>query len=93
MFVFSASATSKTPQSNFSVGVKIPFIVYIDFKDLFGAEKLCQLYLMQEGFQNVVVEKRKLIPNEKMKPDFIANDTAIKEALDTGYMVQMFEAH
>ncbi len=93
MYVFSVTATSKTPQSSFSAGVKIPFIVYIDFKDLYGAEKLCQLYLMQESFENVEIEKRKLIPNDKLTKTFIDNDAAIKAALDTGYMIQMFDAH
>jgi hypothetical protein len=93
MFIFSVSACSDKAQSGFSAGSKIPFIVYIDFKDLFGAENLCRLYLMQEGFKDISIEKRKMLVKEKLDPALIEKDPAMQEALNIGYMIQMFEAH
>ncbi len=93
MFIFSATAKSKKDQPGFKAGESIPFIVYIDFKDMFGAEKLCQIFLFKEGFHDIHIEKRKLIPNDKLDSKLIENDKALAEALESGYMIQMFEAH
>lgn len=93
MFIFSATAKSKKDQPGFKSGESIPFIVYIDFKDMFGAEKLCQIFLFKEGFHDIHIEKRKLIPNDKLDSKLIENDKALAEALESGYMIQMFEAH
>jgi len=92
MYIFSATAKTRKAIDDFKADDKVPFIVYIDYKDLFGAEKLCQLYLLNEGFYEVKIEKRKMIPAEKLLP-LIDKDKAIQEALETGYMVQMFDAH
>lgn len=93
MFIFSASAKSKKEQPGFKIGDSIPFIVYIDFKDMFGAEKLAQILLFKEGFHDIHIEKRKLIPNDKLDAEMVKNDKALAEALDSGYMIQMFDAH
>ncbi len=93
MFIFSATAQSKKDVPGFKTGDTIPFIVYVDFKDMFGAEKLCQILLFKEGFHEIHIEKRKLIPNDKLDPKMIENDKAMAEALKSGYMIQMFDAH
>lgn len=92
MYIFSASAKTRKAIDGFRADEQVPFIVYIDFKDLFGAEKLCQLYLLNEGFYEVKIEKRKMVPEETLLP-MIDKDKAIQEALETGYMIQMFDAH
>ncbi|MCV6615136.1 MAG: hypothetical protein OIF35_09180 [Cellvibrionaceae bacterium] len=93
MYIFSATAKTQLDRPGFKAGSSVPFIVYIDFKDMFGAEKLCQLFLLKEGFSEVHIEKRKLIPNDKLSPELIDKDPAIAEALASGYMIQMFDAH
>lgn len=93
MFIFSVSASSEQARPGFAAGSKIPFIVYIDFKDLFGAENLCRLYLMQEGFKDIQIEKRKMLVKDKLDPVLIEKDPAMREALSSGYMIQMFDAH
>lgn len=68
------------------------FIVYINFLDLFGAEQLCKIYLMQSGFTDVDIEKRKFFSREKLEDkDLLLADPALKEALESGYMIRMFE--
>jgi hypothetical protein len=94
MYVFSASAKTPKPFDDFSENDEVPFIVYINFKDLFGAQKLCTLYLMQQGFHDVVIEKRKLIEDRFLQDKkLIQADKALKEALDDGYSIQVFSAH
>ena len=94
MYVFSANATTDKPFDDFAAGDEVPFIVYINFRDLFGAEQLCGLYLKQQGFRNPRIEKRKLIENRYLEnPKFLKADPALKEALETGYSIQVFAAH
>lgn len=94
MYVFSANARSNKDFDSFRQGDDVPFIVYINFKDLFGAEQLCQLYLLQQGFENPSIDKRKMIENKFLSdPKLIAADPALKEALDSGYSIQLFSAH
>ena len=72
----------------------VPFIVYINFKDLFGAENLCKLYLMQQGFYDIVIEKRKMIEAKYMQDKkLLKADKPMQEAVDSGYSIQIFEAH
>ena len=94
MYLFSINATAKTTHGEFTEGEKAPFIVYIDFKDMFGAENLAKLFVMAEGFTKVEIEKRKLIDNTHI-PDnpALAKDPQILEALAKGYCVQAFSAH
>jgi hypothetical protein len=94
MYLFSVNATSKTTQGEFTEGEKAPFIVYVDFKDMFGAEKLAQLFVMAEGFRDVQIIKRKLINNDHIAENpALAKDPQVIEALKKGYCVQAFSAH
>ncbi|WP_373090056.1 hypothetical protein [Zhongshania sp.] len=94
MYLFSINATAKITHGEFTEGEQAPFIVYIDFKDMFGAENLAKLFVMAEGFTKVEIEKRKLIDNAHI-PDnpTLAKDPQILEALVKGYCVQAFNAH
>ena len=94
MYVFSVNARTPKAIEGFSKGAEVPFIVYINFKDLFGAEQLCQLYLLQQGFEKPTIEKRKLIDDKFLQdPKLIAADPALKEALESGYSIQVFSSH
>lgn len=94
MYLFSVNATAKKTQGEFTEGEQAPFIVYVDFKDMFGAEKLAQLFVMAEGFRDVTVIKRKLIGNTQIPSNpALAKDPQIIEALAKGYCVQAFSAH
>ena len=93
MFVFSVNAKAREAQEGIEVGEQVLFIVYINFKDLFGAEQLCKIYLMRAGFTEVGIDNRKLIQPKLLKDKrVVAADKALKEALDSGYMIQMFES-
>ncbi|MCF7982700.1 MAG: hypothetical protein K9K86_12010, partial [Pseudomonadales bacterium] len=66
----------------------------INFKDALGAEKLCQLYLLRAGFTDVDIEKRKALDDKLFQNSKIVNaDSALKEALDRGYSIQLFDLH
>lgn len=94
MFIFSVNATTPKAIDDFAKGAEVPFIIYINFKDLFGAEQLCRSYLLQQGFERPAIEKRKLI-DEKFLNDqkLIDADPALKEALNSGYSIQVFSSH
>jgi hypothetical protein len=94
MYVFSVNARTPKAFEGFAKGAEVPFIVYINFKDLFGAEQLCQIYLKQQGFERPAIEKRKLI-GEKFLVDqkLIDADIALKEALTSGYSIQIYSSH
>ena len=94
MYAFSVSAKTPKPFDDFAENDEIPFIVYIHFKDLFGAQKLCKLYLKQQGFFDIVIEKRKLIEDKFLQDKKLLNaDKALKEAVEEGYSIQVFSAH
>ncbi len=94
MYVFSANAKTRDALDDFPAGAQVPFIVYINFKDLYGAEQLCQLYLMKNGFYDAVIAKRKLIENRFLSdPKLIAADPSLQEAINSGYAIQIFNAH
>lgn len=94
MYVFSANARAGKSFEDFRQGDEVPFIVYINFKDLFGAEQLCQLYLLQQGFEQPSIDKRKMIEHKYLSDQkLIDADPALKEALDSGYSIQLFSAH
>ena len=94
MYVFSANARATEDFDNYAKGQEVPFIIYINFKDLFGAEQLCRLYLIQEGFEKPTIDKRKLIEESFLQDKkLIDADHALKEALDTGYSIQIFSSH
>jgi len=92
MYIFSANGKAKKAFDDIQEGQKVPFIVYINFKDLFGAEQLCKVYLMRAGFTEIEIENRKLVPsNLTSDPRVIAADKAMAEAIKDGYMIQMFD--
>ncbi len=91
MYVFSVTGTARKPQPHIQVGQKVPFIVYINFKDLFGAEQLCKVYLMKAGFTDITIEKRKGIERLAKNAKAVAADKWLKEAVDRGYSIQMFD--
>ena len=89
MFLFSMNASSRKDQGEFKKDEEVPFIVYIDFKDLFGAEQLATLFVMREGFRDVnIIKRRQIKIDAGMK-----KDPQIQQALDKGYCVQAFSAH
>lgn len=92
MYVFSANATARSTRTGLEPGRQMPFIVYIDFKDLFGAEQLCKVYLIKAGFSNVEIEKRQFISADKLEDEqLMLADSALEEARQAGYMIRMFE--
>lgn len=92
MYIFSANATAKKAREGVKEGQRMPFIVYVNFIDLFGAEQLCKIYLMRAGFTEIEIEKRKLVPsNLTSDARVIAADKAMAEAIKSGYMIQMFD--
>lgn len=92
MYIFSANATARKARDDIKEGQRVPFIVYINFIDLFGAEQLCKIYLMRAGFTDIDIEKRKLVPSNLLKDErVIAADKAMREAVKGGYMIQMFD--
>ncbi len=93
MYIFSLNATARDDKHGFKAGEVLPFIVYIDFKDLFGAEKLAQIFLMREGFGDAHVVKRKHLGEEQLQQPALRNDPQIAEALRSGYAMQVFESH
>lgn len=91
MYAFSVTATAQKEIDDYQVGDQALFIVYIHFKDLFGAEALCKLFLMREGFGDVVIEKRQPIGEDKLQdPRIVQADKALAEALSQGYALQLF---
>lgn len=95
MYLFSLNAVSKTSNADFKEGEEVPFIVYIDFADLFGAEQLARVFVMREGFRDVKIEKRKHVDNRTLSEGKggLAQDPKVQEALAKGYCVQAFSAH
>lgn len=93
MYVFSVSAKAKKARDGVEVGQKVPFIVYINFKDLFGAEQLCKVYLLKAGFTDVVIEERKGMERLAKNAKAVAADRRLKEAVDRGYSIQMFDEY
>ncbi|WP_019530552.1 hypothetical protein [Dasania marina] len=94
MYVFSVNATTPQPFDDFKAGDVVPFMVYLNFKDLSGAELLCKFYVEQAGFEKVAIDKRKMIAEQFLSdPKLIAADPNMKDAMETGYAIQVFSAH
>ena len=92
MYVFSVMAKAVKAREGIAVGQQVPFIVYINFLDLFGAENLCKIYLMRAGFTEAVIENRKKLPQTTTSDKrVLMADKALKDAIDAGYHIQMFD--
>lgn len=91
MYAFSVSGTARKDLEHTKAGDTVPFIVYINFKDLFGAEQLCKVYLMRAGFTDIKIEKRKGMERLAKNARAVAADKWLKEAVDRGYSIQMFD--
>jgi hypothetical protein len=92
MYIFSVTGVARKAMDDIEAGQSMPFIVYINFKDLFGAEQLCKIYLYKSGFTDVEIEKRKLVEKKLLDdPRVLAADKVLKDALDSGYSIQMFD--
>lgn len=92
MYVFSMMAKAVRVREGISVGQQVPFIVYINFQDLFGAENLAKIYLMRAGFSEAVIENRKKLPSSATSDKrVLLADKALKDAVDAGYHIQMFD--
>lgn len=92
MYVFSVTAKATKPRQEITVGQPVPFIVYINYLDLFGAENLCKLYLLRAGFNEAVIENRKLLPATTLANKKIVNsNAALKDAIGAGYHIQIFD--
>lgn len=92
MYIFSCNATAKIARENVAEGESMPFIVYINYEDLFGAEHLCKLYLMRAGFRDIVIEERKTI-NEKVIGKLKQRDEDAIAAIKKGFHIRMFDRH
>jgi hypothetical protein len=94
MYVFSVNAKTRAAIEGYAADSEVPFIVYINFKDLLGAEHLCKLYLMKEGFYDIDIANRKLIGEKYLSnKKLVAHDKALRGALESGYTIQLFESH
>ncbi len=92
MYIFSVNARAKKSFDDVKEGQLVPFIVYINFVDIFGAEQLCKIYLIRAGFTDIDIEKRKLVPSHlTADPRVIAADKAMSSAIKDGYVIQMFD--
>ena len=92
MYIFSVNATARVARDDIEAGQRMPFIVYINFIDLFGAEQLCKIYLMRAGFTDIEIEKRKFVPDTLSGDERVVQaDKAMREAIEHGYIVQMFD--
>lgn len=90
MFIFSVTAKAKTAIDGFKQGDTAPFIVYIDFQDLMGAEYLARYYVTKEGFYDITIDKRRQLERNKLA-DFAKKNAQVKESLKTGYAIQLFD--
>jgi len=90
MYIFSITAKAKNAIDGFEPGDSAPFIVYVDFQDLVGAEYLARYYISKEGFYEITVDKRRQLERDKLA-NFAKKNKQVKEALKTGYAIQLFD--
>lgn len=90
MFIFSCNATAKANTVDVKEGEVVPFMVYINYADLFGAEQLCQMYLMKAGFTNIEMEKRRFVQQKTVDKIKYA-DVDVQEAIKNGFQIRMFD--
>jgi hypothetical protein len=92
MYVFSVNAVAKEAVDGIAQGKQVPFIVYINAPKKEGAEKLCTLQLLRAGFHQVNIEKHKKIAARALKDKkMIAAHGGLKEALEKGYSIHVFD--
>jgi hypothetical protein len=49
---------------------------------------------MKEGFYDISIENRKLISEKYLSnKKLVAHDRPLREAIKTGYFIQLFESH
>jgi len=93
MYIFSVTATAKRDTDDAKTGESRPFIVYINFNDLFGAQSLVQAYLIRAGYSNIQFEDKKYLDESQLNDHAkIAGNPMLVEALREGYAVQLFSA-
>ena len=91
MYAFSVNGKATRDHGSIKVDDTALFIVHINFIDLFGAETLCKVLLMREGFTDIAIEKRQWItPENRENPAILKADKGMSEALEKGYHIQMF---
>jgi len=90
MYIFSVTAKAKNAIDGFEKGATAPFIVYVNFPDLVGAEYLARFYVTKEGFFDIVIDKRRQLARDKVAK-FGEKNKQVKEALSTGYAIQLFD--
>lgn len=92
MFVFSVNAKARNDRAGVPEGSQVAFMVYVNYLDRFGAEQLCKVYLLRAGFKDVLIEQVKSLPPQSLKDEnLLRADPSIKEALESGYKIRMFE--
>ena len=92
MYVFSVNAVAKDAVDSIAQGQNVPFIVYINSEDRGGAEKLCTLHLLRAGFHQVKIEKHKKVAAKVLGDHkMLAAHRGLKEALDQGYSIHLFD--
>lgn len=91
MYAFSANGKANSDREGMKAGDSALFIAHINFIDLFGAETLCKILLMREGFTDIEIEKRQWItPENRENPKILKADKGMSEALSKGYHIQLF---
>jgi len=94
MYIFSVTATARKDTADAKQGEQRPFIVYINFADLFGAQALVQAYLLNAGYGQVQFDDQKHIDPSKLNEHAkVAANQQLSDALTHGYSVQLFESH
>jgi hypothetical protein len=93
MYIFSVTATAMRDTDDAKSGESRPFIIYINFQELFGAQSLVRAYLIRAGYSQVNFEDQKHLSNEQLGDHAkVAGNPMIVTALRDGYAVQLFEA-
>ncbi len=94
MYIFSVTATARQDNEDAKKGESRPFIIYINFADLFGAQALAQAYLLKAGFSSLRFDDLKHIDPSKLTDHAkVAGNQQLSDALRHGYSIQLFESH
>lgn len=93
MYLFSINATARQDSDDAKTGEVKPFIVYINYEDLFGAQALVHAYLLRAGFHKPEFSDQKHISSDQLKDHAkVAGNPQLTTALRDGYSIQLFEA-